>query len=151
VLSNCYHCSRQQLGWKSQPPIKSVSCTMTWPSMKNAMDASYALSRPLALLIWHVHSDLYSATSPLQSTLGNGQNFFTKLLSKSNNLCGSGSGRIFALPLPLLQKKDRFRFHIPRLNTNHLRNFRSDNLSQEKPCKEIIINEQDKENSNKIS
>jgi len=35
------------------------------------------------------------------------------LLLKSNNLCGSGSGRIFALPLP--QKKDRFhyfRFHI---------------------------------------
>jgi len=31
------------------------------------------------------------------------------------------------------------------LNTNHLRNFRSDNLSQDKSCKEIIINEQDKE------
>ena len=54
----------------------------------------------------------YSATSPLKSTLGNGQNFFAKLLSKSNNLCGSGSGRIFELPL--LQKKDRFhRFQLP--------------------------------------
>jgi len=31
---------------------------MTWPSMKNAMDASYPLSRSLALLISHVHSDL---------------------------------------------------------------------------------------------
>jgi len=39
------------------------------------------------------------------------KNFLAKLLSKSNNLCGSGSGRIFALPLT--QKKDRFRFHIP--------------------------------------
>jgi len=57
MLSNCYHCSRQQLGLKNQPPIKSVSCTMTWPSMKNAMDGSYALSRSLALLISHVHSD----------------------------------------------------------------------------------------------
>jgi len=37
--------------------------------------------------------------------------YFTKLLFKSNNLCGSGSGRIFALPLP--QKKDRFRFQLP--------------------------------------
>ena len=36
-------------------------------------------------------------TSP---TSGNGQNFFAKLPFKSNNLCGSGSGRIFALPLP---------------------------------------------------
>jgi len=36
------------------------------------------------------------------------------------------------------------------LNTNHLRNFRSDILSQDKSGKEII-NEQDKENSNKIS
>jgi len=53
----------------------------------------------------------YSVTSPLKSTLGNGQIFFAKLLSKSNNLCGSGSGRIFALPLPL--KKDRFRFQLP--------------------------------------
>jgi len=58
VLSNCYHCSRQQLGLKSQPPIKSVSYTMTWPSMKNAMDASYALSCSPVLLISHVHSDL---------------------------------------------------------------------------------------------
>ena len=58
MLSNCYHCSRQQLGLKSQPRIKSVSCTMTWPSMKNAMDASYALSCSLALLISYVHSDL---------------------------------------------------------------------------------------------
>jgi len=48
----------------------------------------------------------YSATSPLKSTLGNGQNFLAKLLSKSNN--PYGSGRIFALPLT--QKKDRFRF-----------------------------------------
>jgi len=56
----------------------------------------------------------YSATSPLKSTLGNRQNFFAKLLSKSNNLCGSGSGRIFALPLLLPQKKDRFhRFQLP--------------------------------------
>jgi len=31
---------------------------MTSPSMKNAMDACYALSRSLALLISHVHSDL---------------------------------------------------------------------------------------------
>ena len=31
------------------------------------------------------------------------------------------------------------------LNTNHLRNFRSDNLSHDKSCEEIIINEQDKE------
>ena len=50
--------------------------------------------------------------------MGNGQNFFAKLLFKSNNLCGSGSGRFFALllPLPLPQKKDcfhRFRFHLP--------------------------------------
>jgi len=30
------------------------------------------------------------------------------------------------------------------LNANHLRNFRSDGLSQDKSCKEII-NEQDKE------
>jgi len=46
--------------------------------------------------------------------LGNGQNVFAKLLFKSNNLCGSG--RIFALPLPLPQKKDRFngfRFQLP--------------------------------------
>jgi len=27
--SNCYHFNRKQLGLKSQPPIKSVSCTMT--------------------------------------------------------------------------------------------------------------------------
>ena len=46
-------------------------------------------------------------------TLGNGQNFFAKLLFQSNNLYGSGSGRIFALPLP--RKKDRF--HISGLNT----------------------------------
>jgi len=31
------------------------------------------------------------------------------------------------------------------LNTNHKQNLRSDNLSQEKSCKEIKINEQDKE------
>jgi len=55
VLSNCYYCSKQQLSLKSHPPIKSISCTMSWPSMKNAMDASYALSRSLALLISHVH------------------------------------------------------------------------------------------------
>ena len=57
----------------------------------------------------------YSATSTLKSTLGNGQNLFAKLLFKSNNLCRSGSGRIFALPLP--QEKDRFyRFRIPGFN-----------------------------------
>jgi len=42
--------------------------------------------------------------------------FFAKLLCKSNNPRGSGSGRIFALPLP--QKKDRFhhfRFQLPLL------------------------------------
>jgi len=55
-------CSRQQLGLKSQPPIKSVSYAITWPSMKNVMDVSYALSRSLVLLISHVHSD--SANSP---------------------------------------------------------------------------------------
>jgi len=56
----------------------------------------------------------YSATSPLKSTLGNGQNYFAKLLSKLNNLRGSGSGRIFALLLP--QQEDRFhrfRFQLP--------------------------------------
>ena len=66
----------------------------------SSMDASYAFSRSLALLTSYVLSD-----------------FFAKLLSKSNNLCGSGSGRIFALPLP--QKKDRFhrfRFHNPGFN-----------------------------------
>jgi len=31
------------------------------------------------------------------------------------------------------------------LNTNRIRHFRSDNLSQDKSCKEIILNEQDKE------
>jgi len=31
------------------------------------------------------------------------------------------------------------------LNTNHIRDFRSDNLSQDKSRKEIIINEEDKE------
>jgi len=36
------------------------------------------------------------------------------------------------------------------LNTNHLRNFRSDTLSKDKSWKEIIIYEQDKENSNNI-
>jgi len=45
--------------------------------------------------------------------LGNGENFFAKLLSKSNNLCGSGSGRIFALPLPFPQKKARFQLPLP--------------------------------------
>ena len=99
MLSNCYHFSRQQPGLKSQPRIKSVSCTMTWPSMKNAMNASYALSRSLTLLISHVHSDLLSNFT-VSSTLENGQSFFAKLLYKSNSLCGSGSGRIFALPLP---------------------------------------------------
>ena len=39
-------------------PIKSASCTMTWPSMKNAMDISYAFSRSLVLLTSHVHSGL---------------------------------------------------------------------------------------------
>ena len=58
ALSNCYHFSRQRPGLKSQPPMKSVSCKMALPSMKNAMDASYALSRFFALLISHVHSDL---------------------------------------------------------------------------------------------
>ena len=58
MLSNCYHCNGQQLGLNSQPSIKSVSYTMTWPSMKNAMDASYALSCSLVLLISHVHSDV---------------------------------------------------------------------------------------------
>ena len=53
----------------------------------------------------------YSATSPLKSTLGNGQNFFAKLLSKSNNLCGSGSGGTSALPLP--QKEDLFQLPLP--------------------------------------
>jgi len=44
--------------------------------------------------------------------LGNGQKFFAKLLFKSNNLCGSGIGKIFALPLP--QQKDRFQgFQLP--------------------------------------
>jgi len=50
---------------------------------------------------YHTFIQTYSATSPLKSTLGNGQNFFAKLLSKSTNLYGSGSGRIFALSLPL--------------------------------------------------
>ena len=112
MLSNCYHCSRQHLGLKSQPPIKSVSCTMTWPSMKNAMDASYSLFFYLVCSrYWYrTFIQTYSATSPLKSTLGNGQNVFAKLLSKPNNL--SGSGRIFALPLP--QKKDCFHhFQLP--------------------------------------
>ena len=52
-----------------------------------------------------------NSTSP---TSGNGQNVFAKLLFKSNNLCGSVSGRIFALTLP--SKKHRFRFHIPGHN-----------------------------------
>jgi len=43
--------------------------------------------------------------------IGKWTKFFAKLLSKSNNLCGSGSGRIFALPLP--QKKDRFQLPLP--------------------------------------
>jgi len=53
VLSNCYHFSRQHPDLKSQPPIKLVSSTMTWSSMKNAMDAiaSYVFFRSLALLI----------------------------------------------------------------------------------------------------
>jgi len=38
--------------------IKSVSFPMTWPSMMNAMDASYAFFRSLALLISRVQSDL---------------------------------------------------------------------------------------------
>jgi len=61
---------------------------------------------------YRTYIQTYSATSPLKSTLGNGQNFFAKLLSKSNNPCGSS--RIFALPLPLPQKKDRFHsFQLP--------------------------------------
>ena len=86
---------------------------MTWPSMKNAMEASYALSRFLVLLISHVHSDL-QCNFTAWSTLGNGQNFFAKLLSKLNNLCGIGSGRIFALPLPKEKTRfHRFRFQLP--------------------------------------
>ena len=42
-------------------PIQWASCTMTWPSMKNAMDASYAFTRSLALLISHFHSDIVTA------------------------------------------------------------------------------------------
>jgi len=51
--------------------------------------------------------------------IGKWTKFFAKLLLKSNNLRGSGSDRISALPLPL--KKDRFhrfrfRFHSPAFN-----------------------------------
>ena len=57
----------------------------------------------------------------VQSALGNGQNFFAKLLFESNNL--RGSGRIFALLLP--QKKDRF--HIPGYSYIYISlNFKSD-------------------------
>ena len=52
-------------------------------------DASYTFSCPLALLISHGRSDLL-CNFTVYSTLGNGQNFFAKLLFKSNNLCGSG-------------------------------------------------------------
>ena len=44
-------------------PMKSVSCTMTWPSMKNAMDASYAFF--VLSHYWHrTFIQTYSATSP---------------------------------------------------------------------------------------
>jgi len=55
----------------------------------------------------------YSATSPFNPHWEIDK-IFAKLLFKSNNLCGSESGRIFVLPLP--QKKDlfhRFRFQLP--------------------------------------
>ena len=85
VLSKCYHCSRQQLGLKSQPPIKSVSCTMTWPSMKNAMDASYAfisfsydtdIARSFRLIVqlhrlnphWEMDKTFSPSYSPSQKT-----------------------------------------------------------------------------------
>jgi len=110
VLSNCYYCSRQQLGLKSQLPIKS------W--VERWLGLLWGMPWMLVMLYLVLPRDryrtfiqTYSATSPLKSTLGNGQIFFSKLLSKSNNLCGSGSGRIFALPLTL--KKDRFRFQLP--------------------------------------
>jgi len=60
----------------------------------------------------------YSATSPLNPHCEMNK-FYAKLLLKWNKLCGSGSGRISALPLPLPQEKDRFhllRFHISGRN-----------------------------------
>ena len=52
--------------------------------------------------------------SPIRSSTKNSRTIFFSL--HSSLLCGSGSGGFFALPLPLSQKKDRFRFHIPALD-----------------------------------
>jgi len=81
---------------------------MTWPSMKNAMDASYALSRSLTLLISHVHSDL-QCNFTVSSTLGNGQNFFGSY-SSSQITCVEAEEVEFSR---FRFRFHRFRFHIP--------------------------------------
>ena len=48
---------RQQRGHVTAD-IHNSTVLLLQPSTKNGMDASYAMSRSLALLISHVHSDL---------------------------------------------------------------------------------------------
>ena len=93
--SNCYHFSRKQLGLKSQPPTKSVSCTMTQLCF-------ISFSRQLCFISFSRATDIarsFRLKVQLHRLIHIGKlsKFFTKLLFKSNNLCGSG--RIFALPL----------------------------------------------------
>ena len=70
--------------------------------------------------------------------IDNGQTF-SPSYSQSNNLCGSGSGRIFVLPYP--QKKDRFKFHIPGSNIIVKRKKSSrlfGNIRERNSCFEIV-------------
>ena len=60
----------------------------------------------------------YSATSLLDPHREMDKKFSRSYSSSqiTYELCGSESGRTFAPPLPLPQKKDRFHFHIPALS-----------------------------------
>ena len=108
MLSNCYHCSRQQLGLKSQPPIKSVSCTMTWPSVKNAMDAMLYLV--LSRYWHHTFFQTYSATSPLNPHWEMDKTFWPSY-SPSQITYVEAEAVGFS----------RFRFRIPDFNPHALR------------------------------
>ena len=75
-------------------------------------DASYTFSSSFALLISRVHLEFRIKVQLHRLIhIGTWTKLFRQVTLKSNNLYGSGSGRIFALPLP--QEKNRFRFQIP--------------------------------------
>ena len=98
-------------------PIKSVSCTMTWPSMKNAMDASYAFF--VLLRYWYrTFIQTYSATSPFNPHREMDKTFAPSF--SSSQITYVEAVEFLRFHFHRKRTASSFRFHIPACNHCYL-------------------------------